>query len=37
MSVHERATNAVLPEERFDMFNIYIKKAADNYGVPKTR
>ncbi|EZA47443.1 Pre-mRNA-splicing factor SYF1 [Ooceraea biroi] len=37
MSVYERATNAVLPEERFDMFNIYIKKAADIYGVPKTR
>ncbi|CAL1689628.1 unnamed protein product [Lasius platythorax] len=37
MSVYERATNAVLPEEKFDMFNIYIKKAADIYGVPKTR
>ncbi|XP_016906039.1 pre-mRNA-splicing factor syf1 homolog isoform X2 [Apis cerana] len=37
MSVYERATNAVLPEERFEMFNIYIKKAADIYGVPKTR
>ncbi|KAF7385318.1 pre-mRNA-splicing factor syf1 [Vespula maculifrons] len=37
MSVYERATSAVLPEERFEMFNIYIKKAADIYGVPKTR
>ncbi|XP_029660132.1 pre-mRNA-splicing factor SYF1-like [Formica exsecta] len=37
MSVYERATNAVLLEEKFDMFNIYIKKAADIYGVPKTR
>ncbi|XP_011502536.1 PREDICTED: pre-mRNA-splicing factor SYF1 [Ceratosolen solmsi marchali] len=37
MSVYERATNAVLPEEQFEMFNIYIKKAADIYGVPKTR
>ncbi|XP_008208020.1 pre-mRNA-splicing factor syf1 homolog [Nasonia vitripennis] len=37
MSVYERATGAVLPEERFEMFNIYIKKAADIYGVPKTR
>ncbi|XP_050473166.1 pre-mRNA-splicing factor syf1 homolog isoform X2 [Bombus huntii] len=37
MSVYERATNAVLPEEKFEMFNIYIKKAADIYGVPKTR
>lgn len=61
MSVYERATDAVLPEEKFEvitlifffygdsnsfkhichltfqMFNIYIKKAADIYGVPKTR
>uniref|UniRef100_A0ABD2VYW0 Suppressor of forked domain-containing protein n=1 Tax=Trichogramma kaykai TaxID=54128 RepID=A0ABD2VYW0_9HYME len=37
MSVYERATGAVLDEERFGMFNIYIKKAADIYGVPKTR
>ncbi|XP_046745834.1 pre-mRNA-splicing factor syf1 homolog [Diprion similis] len=37
MSVYERATSAVLPEEKFEMFNIYIKKAADIYGVPKTR
>ncbi|KAJ8679446.1 hypothetical protein QAD02_015233 [Eretmocerus hayati] len=37
MAVYERATSAVLPEERFEMFNIYIKKAADIYGVPKTR
>ncbi|XP_015589714.1 pre-mRNA-splicing factor SYF1 [Cephus cinctus] len=37
MSVYERATSAVLPEQRFEMFNIYIKKAADIYGVPKTR
>ncbi|XP_072936956.1 pre-mRNA-splicing factor syf1 homolog [Epargyreus clarus] len=37
MSVYERATSSVLPEEMFEMFNIYIKKAADIYGVPKTR
>ncbi|XP_014203459.1 pre-mRNA-splicing factor SYF1 [Copidosoma floridanum] len=37
MAVYERATSAVLPEEKFEMFNIYIKKAADIYGVPKTR
>ncbi|RZF38032.1 hypothetical protein LSTR_LSTR006431 [Laodelphax striatellus] len=37
MAVYERATSAVLPEEMFDLFNIYIKKAAEIYGVPKTR
>lgn len=37
MSVYERATTAVLPEQMFEMFNIYIKKAAEIYGVPKTR
>ncbi|XP_047117336.1 pre-mRNA-splicing factor syf1 homolog [Schistocerca piceifrons] len=37
MAVYERATKAVLPEEMFEVFNIYIKKAAEIYGVPKTR
>lgn len=37
MGVYERATNAVKPEEMFDMFNIYIKKAAEIYGLPRTR
>ncbi|KAI5742072.1 hypothetical protein M8J77_002699 [Diaphorina citri] len=37
MAVYERATGAVLPEEMFEMFNIYIKKAAEIYGIPKTR
>lgn len=37
MAVYERATTAVLPEQMFEMFNIYIKKAAEIYGVPKTR
>lgn len=37
MAVYERATTAVKPEEMFDMFNIYIKKAAEIYGVPRTR
>lgn len=37
MAVYERATAAVLPEEMFDVFNIYIKRAAEIYGVPKTR
>lgn len=37
MAVYERATTAVKPEEMFDMFNIYIKKAAEIYGIPRTR
>ncbi|XP_055839821.1 pre-mRNA-splicing factor syf1 homolog [Episyrphus balteatus] len=37
MAVYNRATTAVKPEEMFDMFNIFIKKAADIYGLPKTR
>lgn len=37
MAVYERATEAVLPEEKFEMFNIYIKKAAEISGIPKTR
>lgn len=37
MSVFDRATKAVLPEEQFEMFNIYIKKAAEIYGITSTR
>ncbi|KAG8178719.1 hypothetical protein JTE90_023265 [Oedothorax gibbosus] len=37
MAVYERATKAVLPEEKFEMFNIYLKKAANNYGVTYVR
>lgn len=37
MAVYERATSAVPVEEMFDVFNIYIKKAAEIYGIPKTR
>ncbi|XP_042907950.1 pre-mRNA-splicing factor syf1 homolog isoform X2 [Parasteatoda tepidariorum] len=37
MSVYERATRAVLPKEQFEMFNIYLKKAAEIYGVTYTR
>ncbi|XP_065332050.1 pre-mRNA-splicing factor syf1 homolog [Cloeon dipterum] len=37
MAVYERATQAVLPEEQFEMFNIYINKAAELYGVARTR
>ncbi|CAH1785851.1 unnamed protein product [Owenia fusiformis] len=37
MAVYDRSTKAVLPEEQFEMFNIYIKKAAEIYGVTHTR
>ncbi|KAF5275792.1 hypothetical protein FQR65_LT16525 [Abscondita terminalis] len=37
MAVYERATTAVPQEEMFEIFNIYIKKAAEIYGIPKTR
>lgn len=37
MAVYNRATTAVKPEEMYDMFNIFIKKAANIYGLPKTR
>ncbi|XP_009996171.1 PREDICTED: pre-mRNA-splicing factor SYF1, partial [Chaetura pelagica] len=37
MGVYERATRGVPPEQRGDMFNIYIKRAAELYGVTHTR
>uniref|UniRef100_A0A8B9V8V9 XPA binding protein 2 n=1 Tax=Anas zonorhyncha TaxID=75864 RepID=A0A8B9V8V9_9AVES len=37
MAVYERATRAVLPAEQREMFNIYIKRAAELYGVTHTR
>ncbi|KAK3581457.1 hypothetical protein CHS0354_031782 [Potamilus streckersoni] len=37
MAVYDRATHAVLPEEQHEMFNIYIKRAAEIYGVTYTR
>lgn len=37
MAVYERATTAVKEDEMVDMFNIYIKKAAEIYGLPRTR
>ena len=37
MAVYERATTAVKEEEMFAMFNLYIKKAAEIYGIPRTR
>ncbi|GFR74170.1 pre-mRNA-splicing factor SYF1 [Elysia marginata] len=37
MAVYDRCTRAVLPEEQYEMFNVYIKKAAEVYGVTHTR
>ncbi|KAJ8956855.1 hypothetical protein NQ318_014270, partial [Aromia moschata] len=37
MAVYDRATKAVPEHEMFDVFNIYIKRAAEIYGIPKTR
>lgn len=37
MAVYERATQAVETGERHHMFNIYIKRAAEIYGVTYTR
>ncbi|THD26152.1 Pre mRNA splicing factor SYF1 [Fasciola hepatica] len=35
--IYERATEAVLQDERFEMFNIYIQRIADLHGVTHTR
>jgi pre-mRNA-splicing factor SYF1 len=37
MAVYDRATTAVEPSEQFEMFNIYIKRASDAFGVVYTR
>lgn len=37
MSVYERAVGAVQENDMFDLFNLYIKKAAEIYGIPRTR
>ncbi|XP_065715384.1 pre-mRNA-splicing factor SYF1 [Patagioenas fasciata] len=37
MAVYDRATRAVLPAQQSDMFNIYIRRAAELYGVTHTR
>ncbi|XP_031570615.1 pre-mRNA-splicing factor SYF1-like [Actinia tenebrosa] len=37
MAIYDRATKAVLPEEQFEMFNLYIKRAAEIFGVTHTR
>lgn len=37
MAIYDRAAKAVLPEEQYEMFNTYIKKAAELYGITHTR
>ncbi|KAG6836647.1 hypothetical protein H0H93_005477 [Arthromyces matolae] len=37
MNVLDRATQVVADQDKFDMFTIYIAKAAENYGLPATR
>ncbi|KAF9228668.1 protein prenylyltransferase [Gyrodon lividus] len=37
MSIHERATQVVADQDKFEMFTIYIAKATANYGLPATR
>ena len=37
MAVYDRATKAVLKEEQYEIFNIYIKRAAELFGITHTR
>jgi len=37
MRVYDRATRGVAPEERYEMFLLYISKVAETYGVTHTR
>uniref|UniRef100_A0A8C6QD01 Pre-mRNA-splicing factor SYF1 n=1 Tax=Nannospalax galili TaxID=1026970 RepID=A0A8C6QD01_NANGA len=37
MAVYDRATRAVEPAEQYDVFNIYIKRVAEIYGLIHTR
>lgn len=37
MEIYDRATKAVETSEQFEMFNIYVKKAAEMFGVTYTR
>ena len=37
IKIYERATEAVLPEERYEVYNIYIKQVASMKGVTATR
>jgi len=37
MAVYERATKAVAGQEQFEVFNIYVKRAAELFGITHTR
>jgi pre-mRNA-splicing factor SYF1 len=37
MGVYERAVKGVQETDMYEMFNLYIKKAAEIYGIPRTR
>ncbi|KZO99493.1 spliceosome complex protein [Calocera viscosa TUFC12733] len=37
MAIYDRSTSAVADEDKFEMFTIYIAKAAANFGLPATR
>lgn len=37
LKIYERATEAVLPEERYEVYNIFIKQAASMKGLTATR
>jgi pre-mRNA-splicing factor SYF1 len=37
MGIYDRAATTVQPSDRFDMYTIYIAKAAENFGLPATR
>ncbi|XP_054157730.1 pre-mRNA-splicing factor syf1 homolog [Oppia nitens] len=37
MTIYDRAVQAVLPEERYELFSIFVRKAAEMFGVTHTR
>ena len=37
MTIYERATRSVLPSERYEVYNIFIQKAAEMFGITYTR
>lgn len=37
MTIYERSTTKVLPEEKFEVYNVFIRKAAEMFGITHTR
>lgn len=37
MAIYQRATQEVSPEHMYEVYNVYIKKAAENFGITYTR